>query len=82
MPVGGKKQAPVVVELAEATVISPASGREWDVSGSWNRMFESRVLTDYSYEGLGRIAALSGGESLEYCYGCGKCVPVCPVDLV
>ena len=25
---------------------------------------------------------VSGGESLEWCYGCGKCVPVCPVDLV
>jgi dimethylglycine catabolism B len=23
-----------------------------------------------------------GAESLEWCYGCGKCVPVCPVDIV
>lgn len=83
MPIGGKKQSPVAVELEEAVVVSKISGREWDVSGAWNRMFESRVLTDYSYsKGLGKIAQLDGGESLEYCYGCGKCVPVCPVDLV
>jgi len=25
---------------------------------------------------------LPGGESLEWCYGCGKCTPVCPVDMV
>ncbi|SHE83612.1 Fe-S oxidoreductase [Ferrithrix thermotolerans DSM 19514] len=83
MPVGGKKQSPVVVELEEATVISKVSGREWDVSGAWNRMFQPRVLSDYSYSGgLGKVAQLDGGETLEYCYGCGKCVPVCPVDLV
>ena len=82
MPIGGKKQLPIAHELETAVVVSSLSGREWDVSGSWNRMFESRVLTDYSYAGLGKIAALDGGESLEYCYGCGKCVPVCPVDLV
>ncbi len=82
MPIGGRKQAPIVHELEEASVTSTLSGRAWDVSGQWNRMLESRVLTDYSYEGLGKIAALEGGESLEYCYGCGKCVPVCPVDLV
>jgi hypothetical protein len=39
MPVGGKKQSPVVVELEEATVISKVSGREWDVSGAWNKCF-------------------------------------------
>lgn len=82
MPVGGKKQAPIAHELEHATVVSTVSGREWDVSGSWNRMFESRVLSDYSYQGLGKIASVPGGESLEWCYGCGKCVPVCPVDLV
>lgn len=82
MPIGGKKQAPIAHELEHATVTSSLSGREWDVSGSWNRMFEPRVLTDYSYQGLGKVAAIPGGESLEWCYGCGKCVPVCPVDLV
>ncbi len=82
MPVGGNKQAPVITEFEEAIVVSPLSGREWDVSGATSRMLESRVLTDYGSAGFARIAALEGGESLEYCYGCGKCVPVCPVDLV
>ncbi len=31
---------------------------------------------------MAKIAALKGGETLQNCYGCGKCVPVCPVDLV
>ena len=48
----------------------------------WNRMFEQRVIWDYDTAGFEQIAALPGGESLEWCYGCGKCVPVCPVDLV
>jgi Fe-S oxidoreductase len=82
MPVGGNKQAPVITELEEAIVVSPLSGREWDVSGATSRMLESRVLTDHGAAGFARIASLEGGESLEYCYGCGKCVPVCPVDLV
>lgn len=82
MPVAGKKQNPVVTELEEAVVVSSLSGREWDVSGSASRMLGPRVLTDYTYLGLGKIAELQGGESLQYCYGCGKCVPVCPVDLV
>ena len=53
-----------------------------DISGHWNRMFEQRVIWDYDTAGFEKIAALPGGESLEWCYGCGKCVPVCPVDLV
>jgi Fe-S oxidoreductase len=45
-------------------------------------MFEQRVIWDYDTAGFEKISALPGGESLEWCYGCGKCVPVCPVDLV
>ena len=82
MPLGGRKVAPVSVEKEHATVASTISGREVDLAGMWNRMFESRVLTDYGPEGFAAISALSGGESLEWCYGCGKCVPACPVDLV
>ena len=48
----------------------------------WNRMFEPRVLTDYGPDGFLAISGLPGGESLEWCYGCGKCVAVCPVDIV
>jgi Fe-S oxidoreductase len=72
----------VVVEKELATVASPVSGREVELPAMWNRMFEPRVLTDYGPDGFAAISALPGGESLEWCYGCGKCVPVCPVDLV
>ena len=48
----------------------------------WNRMFEPRVLTDYGPDGFAAISCLPGGESLEWCFGCGKCVPACPVDMV
>ena len=82
MPVGGRKVPPVSVEKEHATVASTISGREVDLPGMWNRMFESRVITDYGPEGFAAIAAHPGGESLEWCYGCGKCVPACPVDLV
>ncbi len=82
MPVGGKKQQPRAMELETATVASPISGREWELTGPWNRMFEQRVIWDYTPDGFAKIAALPGGESLEWCYGCGKCVPVCPVDMV
>ncbi|MHB8340791.1 MAG: (Fe-S)-binding protein, partial [Mycobacteriales bacterium] len=71
-----------MVEKETATVRSTLSEREVELPGMWNRMFETRVLTEHGPEGFARIAALPGGESLEWCYGCGKCIPVCPVDLV
>jgi Fe-S oxidoreductase len=82
MPVGGRKVPPVAIEKEHAIVASTISGREVDLPARWNRMFEQRVLTDYGPEGFAEISALSGGESLEWCYGCGKCVAVCPVDMV
>ena len=82
MPVGGRKQLPIAIEHDHVTVASPISGREWELTGQWNRMFEQRVIWDYTPENFDAIGALQGGESLEWCYGCGKCVPVCPVDLV
>jgi Fe-S oxidoreductase len=82
VPVGGRKIPPIAVEVEEATVSSPISGREVELPGGWNRMFEPRVLTNYGPDGFAAISALPGGESLEWCYGCGKCVPVCPVDMV
>ncbi|MBI3732608.1 MAG: (Fe-S)-binding protein [Chloroflexi bacterium] len=76
MPVKGVKQAPIVVEKDSVTV------RGIELKGQWNRMFEPRVIDDYDLTHLDRVAALSGGESIEFCYQCGKCVPVCPVDVV
>jgi Fe-S oxidoreductase len=70
------------VEKEQATVASTISGREVELTTVWNRMFEPRVLTDIGPDGFSAISALPGGESLEWCYGCGKCVPVCPVDMV
>jgi Fe-S oxidoreductase len=82
MPIGGRKVPPTAVELESATVASPISGREVELPAMWNRMFEPRVLTSMGPEGFEQISALPGGESLEWCYGCGKCIPVCPVDMV
>ena len=82
MPVSGKKEAPRVLEKESAVVRSTISGREVELPGMWNRMFEQRVIRDYHPESFERIGALPGGESLEWCYGCAKCVPVCPVDVV
>lgn len=53
-----------------------------NISGSWNRMFGQRVIWDYTPERIEEIASLPGGESFAWCYQCGKCVPVCPVDVV
>src|ERR1044072_7656473 len=54
-----------------------------DMSGHWNRMFEQRVVWNYDEpDVMGKITALDGGESLGWCYQCGKCVGVCPVDIV
>jgi Fe-S oxidoreductase len=76
MPIGGFKQLPTVHEVPSAVV----EGIE--LTADWNRQFEPRVIEDYDTFSLLRLAELDGAESIEWCYGCGKCVPVCPVDLV
>ncbi|HHB90562.1 MAG TPA: (Fe-S)-binding protein [Anaerolineae bacterium] len=53
-----------------------------DISGPWNRMFEQRVIWEYTPELIEKIASLPGAESFAWCYQCAKCVPVCPVDQV
>jgi Fe-S oxidoreductase len=53
-----------------------------DISGHWNRMFEQRVLWDYTPELIEKITALDNAESFGWCYQCAQCVPVCPVDIV
>lgn len=76
MPVKGVKQGPIVVESDSVTI------RGVELKGQWNRMFESRVIDDYDLTHLDEVSSLEGGESIDYCYQCGKCVPVCPVDVV
>ena len=53
-----------------------------DISGHWNRMFEQRVIWDYTPELVDKVTELDGGESLGWCYQCGQCIPVCPVNTV
>lgn len=53
-----------------------------DISGHWNRMFEQRVIWDYTPELVEKVAALPGGASIEYCYQCAQCIPACPVNAV
>ena len=67
MPSGGKKIEPVAMEHETVTVRSTISDRPWELEGHWNRMFEQRVITDYTPDGFEKISALDGGESLEWC---------------
>ena len=53
-----------------------------DVSGHWSRMFEQRVIFEYTPELIEKITDLPDGESFANCYQCAKCVAVCPVDIV
>lgn len=76
MPVKGVKQGPIVVEKDSVTI------RGVELKGQWNRMFEPRVIDDYDLTNLDMVSSLDGGESIDFCYQCGKCVPVCPVDVV
>ncbi len=53
-----------------------------DISGHWNRMFEQRVIWDYTPELIEKVTEVPGGESFGFCYQCGQCTPVCPVNVV
>ncbi|MFQ5857305.1 MAG: (Fe-S)-binding protein [Anaerolineae bacterium] len=53
-----------------------------DISGPWSRMFEQRVIWEYTPELIEQVADLAEAESFAWCYQCAKCVPVCPVDVV
>ncbi|MFQ5507314.1 MAG: (Fe-S)-binding protein [Planctomycetota bacterium] len=53
-----------------------------DISGHWNRMFEQRVIWDYTPELIEKVTEVQGGESFGWCYQCAQCIPVCPVHTV
>jgi len=53
-----------------------------ELSREWNRMFEQRVIFDYDTSMLDKVTSIPGAESMGWCYQCGQCVPVCPVDAV
>jgi dimethylglycine catabolism B len=52
------------------------------LTGQWNRMFEQRVIWEYDPAALEKVTSIAGAESLGWCYQCGKCTAVCPVDHV
>ena len=72
----GTEKAYKIIEKEQAVVDGV------DISGHWNRMFEQRVITEYTPELIEKIASIPGGESFADCYQCAKCVAVCPVDVV
>lgn len=73
---------PSLKKVAEVWERETAIVEGMDISGPWNRMFGQRVIWDYSPDLIEEIAQLPGAESFAWCYQCGKCVPVCPVDVV
>ena len=40
------------------------------------------MIEDYDPAPLLELGQRPGAESIEWCFGCARCVPVCPVDLV
>ncbi len=53
-----------------------------ELNGQWNRIFQPRAISEYDLSVLEEVTAIPGAESLGYCYQCGKCTSVCPVDVV
>lgn len=72
MPVD-KKQ---IIEKEKAVVDGIELGPDW------NRMFEQRVIFDYDTDTLDNVRDVAGAESIGWCYQCGQCIPVCPIDAV
>ncbi len=70
----GVKATPIELEFAMVNGV--------ELNGSWNRMFEPRSISEYDISMLDQVTSIPGGESLGYCYQCGKCTSVCPVDTV
>lgn len=69
-----EKATPIELEVAVVNGV--------ELNGHWNRIFEPRVISEYDLSVLEEVTAIPGAESLAYCYQCGKCTSVCPVDVV
>ncbi len=52
------------------------------LTADWNRMFEQRTLFEYDTSTLDKVTDIAGAESMGWCYQCGQCIPVCPVNNV
>lgn len=53
-----------------------------ELTAEWNRMFHQRAIFDYDTSTLDKVTEVPNAESMGWCYQCGQCVPVCPVDNV
>ncbi len=53
-----------------------------ELTAEWNRMFAQRTVSNYDDSLMDQLTSIEGAESLGWCYQCGQCVPVCPVDAV
>lgn len=69
-----EKATPIELEVAVVNGVQ--------LNGHWNRIFEPRAISAYDLSVLEEVTAIPGAESLGYCYQCGKCTSVCPVDVV
>jgi Fe-S oxidoreductase len=72
----------ILAEKAKRIEIETAEVAGITLTAQWNRMFEPRVISEYDLAVLDEVTAIPGAESLSYCYQCGKCTAVCPVDTV
>lgn len=67
-----QKATPIELEVAVVNGV--------ELNGSWNRIFEPRAISEYDLTALDDVTAIAGAESLGFCYQCGKCTSVCPVE--
>ena len=51
-----------------------------NIGGRWNRMYEPRVITDFTIELKEKVYLTKGAESFANCYQCAQCVGVCPIE--
>jgi Fe-S oxidoreductase len=67
-----QKATPIELEVAVVNGVQ--------LNGHWNRIFEPRSISEYDLSVLEEVTAIPGAQSLGFCYQCGKCTSVCPVE--